>query len=158
MTLRRSGRARGRRGWAGCRWLAALTVAGCGASGSPGTGELPPSPPVLSVTMDEYTFTHAPTVAPGRVVVEAVNGGTVDHALTLVGLPDDMPPIVEQLRGDVRRPVVTFAEIPRQAPGRRGTFAVDLDPGRYALVCFLVDADGVTHAAKGMASEFRVVG
>jgi hypothetical protein len=45
------------------------------------------------------------------------------------------------------------ADVP---PGGNGAVAVDLGPGRYALICFLTDDDGQSHALKGMATEFRI--
>lgn len=106
--------------------------------------------------MTEYDFEHAATVPPGRVVVVAQNGGALEHSMTVVRLPPSFPPILRQLRSNRRRPVETLAQLPARPPGAQGTFAVDLEPGRYALVCFVEDADGRQHAIKGMASELLV--
>gem|GEM_PF-3664609 len=41
------------------------------------------------------------------------------------------------------------------SPADKTVFAVDLNPGRYGLVCFLPGpTQGSTHAFAGMASEF----
>lgn len=106
--------------------------------------------------MSDYRFEHKPVFPQGRVVIRAPNAGAVDHQLTMVALPEDFPPIAEQLRSENRRAVATVALIPRTPPGRTGTLAVDLAPGRYALICYLEDPDGQQHFAKGMSSEFRV--
>jgi hypothetical protein len=42
------------------------------------------------------------------------------------------------------------------APGKSDAFAVDLAPGRYAMVDFVRDREGVINGLKGMNSEFRV--
>jgi hypothetical protein len=106
--------------------------------------------------MSDYAFQHPPDVAPGRVVFRISNAGSRTHSMVLVELPEDLPPIREQLRSDVRQPVDNLARLPDRPAGSRDTFAVDLVPGRYGMVCFVADPDGVSHALKGMSSEFRV--
>jgi hypothetical protein len=108
--------------------------------------------------MREYRFDHPPQVAPGRVVFTVRNAGALRHELVLLALPEDFPPIDQQLHSDERRAVDTLAALHDRDPGTRDTFAADLAPGRYAFVCFIRDPDGVAHALKGMNSELRVVG
>lgn len=106
--------------------------------------------------MTEYHYAHLAEIPPGRTVFRVVNAGAEPHSLVLVGLEEDVPPIDEQLRSPNRRGATTYAQLPERPPGARDTFAVDLEPGRYAFICFVAGADGVTHALKGMSSEFRV--
>jgi hypothetical protein len=129
-----------------------VLVAACARTSEP---PLPPRPAVLDVEMREYRFDHAP-VPGGRVVFRMKNVGRLPHRLSLVPLPPDLPPILEQLRGEERQVLFTLAAIAETAPGASGTFAVDLTPGRYAMICFLVDPEGRSHALEGMATEFRV--
>jgi hypothetical protein len=117
---------------------------------------LPPSPQQLDVVMTEYAFQHLAELPPGRTVFQVRNAGSLPHSLVLVELPEDFPPLAEQLVSDVRRAVPTLAQVPERPPGSRDTFAVDLEPGRYGLICFVMDPDGVLHARKGMSSELRV--
>lgn len=124
--------------------------------GTAGGAALPPSPPRFDVVMTDNRFEHPATAPIGRLVFRVTNAGAVEHSLVLVSLAEDVPPIVEQLRSPERRGVPTFAKLPPRPPGSEDTFAVELAAGRYALVCFVTDPDGVSHAAKGMASEFRV--
>ena len=102
--------------------------------------------------MADYSFQHPPEVAPGRIVFRISNAGARVHSLVLVELPEDLPPIGEQLRSDTRQPVANLARLPERPGGSRDTFAVDLVPGRYGMVCFVTDPDGVSHALKGMSS------
>ena len=106
--------------------------------------------------MAEYRFDFNATVPRGRVVFRVDNAGTIQHALTLIQIPDDYPPLDVQLHSSERRGAATIARVPAQAPGSGSTFAADLGPGRYGFVCFVTDPDGVTHALKGMNAEFRV--
>lgn len=117
----------------------------------------PPSAVVIDVTMEEYGYVLSEsTVSRGRTVFEVENDGELQHDLTLEALPEDFPPINDQLQSSTRRGAPTVAVLPAQAPTSTATFAADLVPGRYALVCFVTDDDGVQHSLKGMATEIRV--
>lgn len=105
--------------------------------------------------MREYRFDFG-SVHRGRVIFDVFNRGHITHRMSVVPLPADLPPIEQQLHGSDRRILFTLAAVPDTAPGGHGIVATDLAPGRYALICFLTDSDGVSHALKGMASEFRV--
>ena len=133
--------------------VAAVVVA---ASCTAGATVLPPAPPVVHVTMDEHRFEiEEDSVPPGRVVFSVKNVGDDDHRLALIPLPDDFPPIHEQVRSREHRFVQELAAIPDTPPGSEAAFAVDLERGRYGVACFAVDG-GETHAEKGMVTEFRV--
>lgn len=120
------------------------------------SSSLPPSPAEVTVTMTEYQFDYDRPVPAGRVVFRVHNAGKEPHELVLTALPEDFPPIDEQLRGDIRRPIATIAYLLPEPPGGSGAFAVDLTPGRYAMICFVEDEDGMHHGVKGMNSEFKV--
>lgn len=117
---------------------------------------LPPGPAKVTVSMSDNRFAYRPPRSTGRVVFEVRNDGRVDHELVLVILPDELPPLEQQLRSESRRVIATLGSLPRRQPGHRGTFAVDLQPGRYGIICFVQDPDGIQHAQKGMSSEFRL--
>ena len=135
--------------------LAAATAAVVGSCASSTT--LPDSPPVLDVTMREYSFALDGSVPEGRVVVRAHNAGTFEHELVLVVLPADYPErTLDQLRSTKRRALATRAYLPRRAGGASRTFAVELTEGRYAFMCFVPAPDGEPHALKGMTLQFKV--
>lgn len=119
----------------------------------------PPPAPVVVVTMREFRFDYPPKVPAGRVVFRFVNAGRLIHRPSLLPLAEDLPSLDEQLRGGQRRPVTPFAGILDRGPGQSASFAVDLAPGRrYGIICFVRDADGSSHALKGMNTEFRAGG
>jgi len=122
----------------------------------PDKAALPKGPQRISVSMTEYRFSYAENLRAGRVFFVISNKGLLVHHMSLSALPDDFPPLSEQLKGAVRRSIVPLAAIPDLPPGDAATLAVDLRPGRYGLLCFVVDGDHVSHAVKGMVSEFRV--
>lgn len=138
--------------------IGVVALGGC-APGSSGAAERPPAPappPVVEVTMVDYRFQFDTPVPAGRVVFQVKNAGQEPHDLIMVPLPEDLPPIDEQLRGTERRFVEPYAGIYEREPGDTGTFAVNLVPEqRYAMVCSVVADDGEPHWMKGMATEFR---
>ena len=140
------------------RWRRALAaLAAAGVAGSCQGSSLPASPEVVAVTMEDYRFTVPEAVPSGRVVFRARNAGRLDHELVLVVLPEDFPITIDaQLNSDKRTAFPTRAYLPSRPPGASGTFATDLGRGRYAVICFVRDADGKEHARKGMSAEFRV--
>lgn len=135
--------------------LAALLFTSCGQAAREQRA-LPSGPPKVIVRMNNYRYEFDRAVPAGRVVFEFLNVGRVDHRPVLIPLPEDVPPIAEQVRGEDRQVATPFAGVPALEPGERGTFAVDLAPhGRYALICLARDADGTSHALQGMVAEFR---
>lgn len=144
--------------------LAVTTAAGLAACSSdtadaPARPAAPPAPPVVTVTMVDHKFEFDPDIPAGRVVFRITNAGKAPHHLIMFPVPEDLPPIDEQLKGTQRRSVEPFASIYDRAPGDTGTFAVDLVPGRrYAMVCSVQDEDGKPHWRNGMATEFRTPG
>lgn len=122
-------------------------------------GSVVPGPHVLDVALRDFSFDFTDDVPAGRVLVRVSNAGGRAHSLIVLPLTDDIPPIAEQLRGEERRAIPPFAEVRTRPPGATTTFAVDLEPGvRYAFACFVRDDDGIAHALKGMATEFRAGG
>lgn len=135
--------------------IAALPAVSCQGDAR-SDADLPPAPPVVVVTMREYDFDYAGTVPAGRVIFRLVNAGDVEHHPSLLPLPEDLPPIADQVRGSERRVLLPFAGVFIREPGESGTFAVDLVPGqRYAFLCYMEGPDGESHVEKGMYSEFR---
>lgn len=137
---------------AGLVAMIVLLLGACGAPGPP----LPDRPPVVGVTMREFAIDHTSTIPRGRVVFEVRNTGRREHRVSLVKLAEDMPPIREQFSGERRLVVDELAATPNRPPGSRDVFAVNLPPGRWAFICFLIEDDGFSHAKAGMATEFRV--
>ena len=138
--------------WALC--ALSLLAASCGEENN--DAPLPPAPPVVDVTMRDYSYEYSPRIPRGRVVFRAHNAGRRLHEIVLVPLPEDYPPIDEQLRSKTRRPAGILARMHPLTPGATDAFAVDLVPGRYAMVDFITGRDGVIHGLKGSNSEFRV--
>lgn len=138
------------------RFAPALAVAAVmlGACGRP---DVPPSVPTVAVAMEDYRFTFDPVVPSGRVLFEVTNEGQVEHNLTLIRIPNALDvSLAEQVGGATRRSFPPLAVVRDRRPGASDRFAVDLQPGRYGLICIARDPDGTSHASRGMTAEFDV--
>lgn len=135
-------------------WAATgLLLSSCSAIGS---ADLPPSPTSVDVTMRDFRYDFDQrAIHRGRVVFRVTNQGPLFHQLALIPIPENLPPIVEQVRGGNRATVTERVGTPPLRAGASDVFAADLHPGRWAFVCFFIGPEG-SHASKGMAAEFRV--
>jgi hypothetical protein len=116
----------------------------------------------VKLTFSDYSFGLSQPLTAGRHLIEVHNEGTQWHEVELVQLAP----------GKTAHQVIEFIETGRGEPaglpitgvspisvGQVSRFDVDLEPGRYAFVCFLPDAkDGKPHFAHGMVREFEVGG
>lgn len=129
--------------------LAAVAHLGC-TSDAP----LPPQPTTVQVTMRDHAFDiePAPPVPAGRVVFVAHNAGEAMHELAVVALPEDDG----EAPSEGGMAVPTMGVIHPRAPGEHGRVAVDLTPGRYALVCLVQTQEGVAHTELGQRVDFVV--
>ncbi len=139
------------------RWVALLApvalAVSCAQAKRP--AYLPPSPPVVDIAMREFAYDYRPPPHAGQMVLRLHNVGKQQHELFFTALPDDMPPLDEQLHGPVRRPLLAIADV-RVEPGATDSIAVNLAPGRYGILCLISGPDGVPNSLKGMNSEFRL--
>ena len=114
----------------------------------------------VTMTLRDYNFTLSAPLTAGRRVIDVRNYGRQAHEIELVKLAP----------GKSAEDVVRWIEKPVGAPpgrplggvsplasGGRSQFSADLEPGRYALICFLPDlADGKPHFMHGMMQEIEV--
>lgn len=136
--------------------LGALLLAACMATPSP---PLPPPVPIVDIGMSEYRFDHFAVVQAGRTIFRVKNVGSEDHEFTLVALPPDFhDPVSSLFDGGESRTIATTALVFAKPPGDEARLAVDLFPGRYALICFVEDPSGTQHMRRGMFSELTVTG
>lgn len=139
--------------------VVATTALGSCQASSASRPPAPAAPPVVDLVMREYRYEPgigSATIPAGRVSFALRNVGDQGHQPTLLVLPDDVPPIQEQLKGSNRRNVPTLASNSGIPPKVTGALAVDLTAGqRYAFVCFVKTSDDQDHSRMGMAWEFR---
>jgi uncharacterized cupredoxin-like copper-binding protein len=118
--------------------------------------------PEADVTMilRDYSFTTLQALTAGRRVIEVRNYGRQSHEIELVRLAPgksahDVLQWIEKPEGAA--PGLPLGGVSPLASGGRSQFTVDLEVGRYALICFLPDrGDGKPHFMHGMMQEIEV--
>jgi uncharacterized cupredoxin-like copper-binding protein len=103
----------------------------------------------VNVGLKEFSVT--PTVnraASGRVTFAVRNVGTVPHELVVLKTPKSAGSLLNGARADEAGNVGETGDL---APGKTKTFAVNLKPGHYALVCNLPG-----HYRAGQHIDFNV--
>jgi hypothetical protein len=144
-----------------------LAVAGCSSSSKSGsptvtTTPVPKGRPHVTIIARDYSFTAPPKIAAGYVDVSIENQGKQDHQVQFVklgtmSLDAFKAAAIKTDIGAVQKSTV-FAGGPNSAnPGKTTTATVKLDPGKYALVCFIPAPDGKPHVAHGMLTVVDVV-
>lgn len=79
-------------------------------------------------------------------LVQLADGSTVEALIEWFHAPQGPPPIVAEI-----------GAMGALGPGQEAWMTLDdLEPGDYALVCFVPGADGVQHVTNGMVSTFTV--
>ena len=132
--------------------------------------ELETSQEIVAV---DYAYEGVPeTMASGQVGLRMDNQGDEVHEAVIFRINDDVDMSMQELlelpeeeaQTNVEFQGATFAP-----PGQASSTVVDLEPGRYALICFVpvgttsMDAlesdappEGQPHFTQGMVTEFRV--
>jgi hypothetical protein len=117
-------------------------------------------PQEVTIVATEFHF-DIPEVSPGETEITLQNDGKQPHFLYLLELTDDAPPLKEALKLPEKEADKFIAGKPEESkvvePGETTTLTVDLQPGRYAALCFIDDPKSKTpHAFLGMAEEFNI--
>jgi hypothetical protein len=125
------------------------------------TGRPAPAPKGdVIMTLRDYSFFFSRPLTAGTHVIEVRNEGTQWHEFELVQLapgktPHDVIAFIEHGLGSP--PGLPIGGVSPLMPGGVSWFHADLQPGRYALICFLPDRkDGKQHFEHGMTQEIEV--
>ena len=122
--------------------------------------EIPSGATVIDMNLVDFAFVYNPlAVTSGNIAFQVENIGQQPHELAVFRLPSSMS-VLEALELPPEQfDVVGVGGSWEPGETTNVIFTGPLDPGRYALVCFLpdiTDPEGIPHAFKGMASEFTV--
>jgi hypothetical protein len=125
------------------------------------TGRPAPAPKGdVIMTLRDYSFFFSRPLTAGTHVIEVRNEGTQWHEFELVQLapgktPHDVIAFIDHGIGSP--PGLPIGGVSPLMPGGVSWFHADLQPGRYALICFLPDRkDGKQHFDHGMLQEIEV--
>ena len=148
------------RGWV---LLVAVGVALTGCSSSAKSGAPPTTPakrPAFTIVARDFHYEMPATVPSGYVDVTLKNEGKSEHQAQIVRLGSmSLQDFVKvALKADIVavKPDTVFVGGPNDAmPGKSTTTTVKLDPGTYAVLCYIPGADGKPHVAKGMLARFE---
>lgn len=126
---------------------------------APGTDDrLPAADDTMRLTNYSFLLSHPLEAGHHRILVR--NAADQMHEATLVRLapgegPLDFARWMDEQEGPP--PGSMIGGMTGLSPGEEAEMEVDLRPGRYALVCFLLDAgDGKPHFMHGMMTEMTI--
>jgi uncharacterized cupredoxin-like copper-binding protein len=155
--------------------LAALSFAACSVKQSPkaaDTGAAAAAPAaatsqqaanVVHVVAKDYSFDVSAQIPAGLTTLHLMNQGKELHQAQLIKLSDgktfnDFIAGLKAMKPNTPPPSwVSFAGGPNAvAPGGTAEFTSILEPGNYAILCFIPGQDGIPHVMKGMAHSLVV--
>ncbi len=130
----------------------------------------------VEVTGSEYAYEGVPsTLEAGPTAFDFTNAGGEEHELIVFRINDDVTATVQELLAlpeEEAIPMVQIKGFAMAAPGESDQAFVDLEPGRYAGVCFFTvgstpeaiaaaeasgqELEGPPHFTEGMVTEFTV--
>ena len=120
----------------------------------------------MEVTASEYAFSGAPDSIPaGEIGINFTNGGEESHELILARINDPSKTVEDilDMPEKEQESAVTVISFLFAQPGESDAQAFELEPGEYAMVCFVSvgttpekDGTGPPHVAKGMYGQFTV--
>jgi uncharacterized cupredoxin-like copper-binding protein len=135
-------------------------------SGDENDADIPEADITVTGTDDgagtSYAFAAPTVVDDGELVLEFTNGGSEPHEANLIRLEEGFT--VEMLMEAFAAegpppqgppPFTMVGGVQAVFPGVSQTARLDLDDGNYVLICYIPNAEGVPHFARGMVKEFR---
>ncbi len=120
-----------------------------------------PSSNELTITASDFSYAAPEETPAGLTTIRLVNQGPSMHHVQLVRLADGkrLDDLLAALKGEAFPEWATVAGGPAPPEvGKVSTGIQMLEPGTYALLCFIPSPDGMPHVMKGMSRELRVVG
>lgn len=134
-----------------------LAAAGCG-------GKDEQAANVVEVRGDEYAYVVPGTIEGGVVTMRFTNTGKELHEYALgklaarTTLAELRRAIAAQDEGGFQKLLSDVGGVPALSPGEEIAITRELEPGTYALLCFLPSPEGTPHVVKGMLASFEVEG
>jgi len=115
----------------------------------------------VNVHLSDYKFALSKPLSAGHHVIKVTNDAAQPHEIVFVKLPPGKTAagLAQWVEAGMQGPPpgMALGGVTGIAKGRSNTFAVNLTPGTYGMICFLPDAkDGKPHSAHGMTTQFEV--
>lgn len=138
---------------------AVLALAACKKDAPP-----PPAAPtinVVTVHAADYAYTAPDTIPSGPTMIQLINGGPSLHHVSLVRL--DSGRTFDSLTAALRHPgpppmwMIPVAGPNASQVGDTSWVTTTLEPGHYAMLCFIPDSTMKPHFASGMIRPLEVI-
>jgi hypothetical protein len=128
---------------------------------APATTNRAGSPPVVEWDARDYSYTAPETLPSGWVTIRMMNHGPEPHHGQLLRLNDGVTfeqfAAALQREGEAAVRLTTLVGGPAIVdPHRTDQVTLNLQPGTYALACFVPSPDGALHLTKGMLKRLEV--
>lgn len=135
----------------------ATTAAAAPAPSAPGTA----TPNMVMFTAREFSFDGPSEIPAGLTMFHLMDAGKEIHHLQILKLEQgktfaDFEAAVKS--GGMPAWVVPYGGVNPPAPGSETAATEVMEPGNYAIVCFVESADHMPHLAKGMMKPLTVTG
>lgn len=121
-------------------------------------------PTVVTIVAKDFAYEAPDTITGGMVTLRLVNQGPELHHLQLIQIGDghtyaEFVEGMKSMKPDSPMPswLHEVAGPNAPAPGGEQSLTEELQPGTYAIVCFIPSADHMPHAMKGMMKELTVI-
>jgi hypothetical protein len=152
---------------------AVVAVAGCSvkeapkpdstAAASTAATTTPPAANVVNISATEYKFDAPDQIPAGLTTFKLTDNGKEMHHATLVKLDsgktyNDLMTGLKNMKPGTPPPgwVIPAGGPNAAAPGNSSSLTVVLQPGDYAIMCWIPDAKGVPHVMHGMSKALTV--
>ncbi|MBV6521850.1 MAG: hypothetical protein MNPFHGCM_01994 [Gemmatimonadaceae bacterium] len=142
-----------------------LAVAGCATPEAQvdSTATAAPDPNVVAITTKDFSFDGPDTIPGGWTKLVLKNAGNTLHHIQLIRLTegktfDDLAALMKSMKPTDAPPswAIEAGGVNPPNPGAESAAILNIEPGNYAIVCFVDLPDRVPHVAKGMAKALTV--
>jgi hypothetical protein len=138
----------------------AVDTAGASAASTASTA---PAANVVHIVAKDFSFEAPAQIPAGLTTLHLMNQGKEIHQAQIIKLTEgktyaDLTAAMKAMKPNTPPPSwVVFLGGPNAAPpGGTAAATSTLEPGNYALTCFIPSSDGVPHAMKGMTTGLVV--
>ena len=140
--------------------LAALLLGGCATTDKAPEAAAPAGPNVVTYTAVEYGYQGPAEIPSGPTTFKLVSTGKEIHHLTIVKLEEgktyDSLLVAMKNPGPPPAWMVMVGGPNAPSPGGESNATMNIEPGNYALLCFVEGPDKVMHFMKGMSRGLTV--
>lgn len=146
--------------------LPLLWLAACGGTSekSASAESAPSAPPVVKIVAKDFAFEAPDTIYAGMTTLRLVNEGPDMHHVQLVRLTEgrtyeEFLAVLKESKPGMAPPawMINVGGPNSPLPGAETSLTQELQPGTYALTCFIDTPDHVPHVAKGMVKSLTIL-